>query len=146
MITKLSVLASATAFAGAALYINMVEQPARLTLDNASALKQWKQSYSRAMPMQAGLAALSGIMGAAVAYKSGDKTWLIGTGLMLANWPFTVFFVKPVNQRLLVTSEPMADAETRNDLHRWNKLHSVRTALALSAVAAFGYAIVKGQQ
>jgi hypothetical protein len=40
----------------------------------------------------------------------------------------------------------MADAETRNDLHRWNKLHSVRTALALSAVAAFGYAIVKGQQ
>jgi hypothetical protein len=113
MITKLSVLASATAFAGAALYINMVEQPARLTLDNASALKQWKQSYSRAMPMQvrilvwvgekflenlqAGLAALSGIMGAAVAYKSGDKTWLIGTGLMLANWPFTVFFVKVID-------------------------------------------------
>jgi hypothetical protein len=49
---KLSALVNATIFSGAAIYINLVEQPARLTLDNPGALKQWKESYNRAMPIQ----------------------------------------------------------------------------------------------
>lgn len=52
-------LLAATLFAGAALYISLVEQPARLLLDDAPMLGQWQPSYKRALPIQSGLALIA---------------------------------------------------------------------------------------
>jgi hypothetical protein len=50
---------SAALFAGASLFINVAEHPARLLLDTRSAATQWAASYKRATWMQAPLALVS---------------------------------------------------------------------------------------
>jgi len=56
----------AAIFTGAAIYINLVEHPARMSLGTAVALAEWKPSYHRATLMQAPLA-IVGLAAALVA-------------------------------------------------------------------------------
>ena len=77
MLKALFALVAATLFAGAALYISLVEHPARMKLDDRSALAQWKPSYGAATPLQAGLALLSLILGLWAWWKAGDDGLLV---------------------------------------------------------------------
>ena len=93
-------LVVAALFAGAAIYVNVAEQPARLSLPDGPMLAQWQASYPRAAAMQASLAILGGIL-AVVAYLAlTDWRWLVAAALMLANWPYTLICIKPTNDTL----------------------------------------------
>ena len=48
MLFGLLALITAAIFAGAAIYVSAVEHPARMTLDDRSALAQWKPAYDAA--------------------------------------------------------------------------------------------------
>ncbi len=104
MVRILSLVAVLTAalFAGAALYINLAEQPARLTLDTSSAVAQWAPSYKRATWMQAPLALMSLICGVGVWLLSGFVGWLIAAVLIGLVIPFTFIGIMPTNKSLLL--------------------------------------------
>jgi hypothetical protein len=137
MFATLIALIAAALFAGAALYVSVAEHPARMRLDDHAALAQWRPSYARAAPLQAGLAALSLAMGLFAWWKIGDLVVLIAALLIGAAIPLTLIVIFPVNRRLKATAPDSAGPESRALLVRWGRLHALRTALGLAAVAAY---------
>jgi uncharacterized membrane protein len=126
-----------TVFAGAALYINLVEHPARMGCDTKTAATVWAPSYKRATMMQAPLAILSFVAGTSVWLLGGGVMWLIGAVLIGLVVPFTFIVIMPTNHQLLVPGRDLASSGTRALLKKWGKLHAVRTTLSLAASGVY---------
>jgi hypothetical protein len=134
---------SAALFAGAALYINVAEHPARMGLETRMAALQWAPSYKRATWLQAPLAVISFLAGVLVWLKGGHVGWLVAAVLVGAVVPFTLFIVMPTNHKLLAAAQDLSSQETRELLVRWGRLHAIRTALSLVATVIYLWALLK---
>jgi Anthrone oxygenase len=142
MLAGLLALATASAFAGAALYVNVAEQPARLRLDDKGLLAQWKPSYARGSTLQASLAIFAGVLGLVAAWQTRDWRWVLGAVLILANWPYTLIGVMPTNNKLKATTPEAAGPSSRALLETWGRLHGVRTVLGIAAALTYLWALV----
>ena len=130
-------LTIAAVFSGAAIFVNLVEQPARFGLDDRALLAEWKPSYKRGAAMQAPLALAGFALGLVAWWQTRDFLFLAGGIAMLANWPWTILVIYPVNKILMATEPEQAGAQTRALISKWGRLHAVRTALGFVAVIAF---------
>ena len=124
-------------FAGAAVYISLVEHPARMSCGTSLAVTEFAPSYRRATLLQASLAAVGSLSAIAAWLMGALATFLIGGLLLGAVIPFTTFVIVPTNKRLL---DPLLDKDSQlasELLRRWGKLHAVRSCLSLASVLVF---------
>jgi hypothetical protein len=137
ILLKFIATVSAAMFAGAALYINVAEHPARMELDTRFAAAQWAPSYRRATWMQAPLALLSLLAGLGSCLLGGGFRWAIAALLIGAVIPFTFIGIMPTNRALLAPDRDLSTAETRTLLEHWAKLHAVRSVLSFAATLLY---------
>jgi hypothetical protein len=124
---------SCTIFTGAAIYINLVEHPARMGCDTRTAAMVWAPSYKRATVMQASLAIVGFFTGVISWLLGASGLWLLGALLLGSVVPFTFIAIMPTNHALLAPGRDLSSPETRALLEKWGRLHAVRSALSLLA-------------
>lgn len=134
---------TAALFAGAALYINVAEHPARMGLQTRIAALQWAPSYKRASWMQAPLAVLSCVGGAVAWLMGAGPVWLVAAMLIGMVVPFTFVAIMPTNDKLLEPDRDLSSAETRMLLERWGRLHAVRTLLSILATLLYLWLLLR---
>ena len=133
---------SAAVFAGGALYISIVEHPARMKAGVAVAVAEFRQMYRRAAPWQASAAAISLVAGLLSAVLTADYAWALGGLAVGAVIPFTLIAMLGITRRLLDTHPPRDDDAAL--LARWGRLHLVRSVLGtLGFIVLLSKAVLK---
>jgi hypothetical protein len=128
---------SCSLFTGAAVYINLVEHPARMQCGVEVAATEFAPSYRRATVMQATCAAV-GLLSSLTAWFTGASFWWLVAGVLLGSViPFTLIVILPTNKRLLSPALDRRSAEAERLLARWGKLHAVRSVLSGLALLLF---------
>jgi hypothetical protein len=134
---KILTILSCGIFAGAAIYSNLVEHPARMSCGISLAMREWAPSYKRGAAMQAPLAVLGFVFALTAWFAGAGLWWLIGGVLLGLVVPFTLVVIMPTNKRLSASTLDAGSDETRHLLERWNRLHAVRSLLSLTALVIF---------
>jgi Domain of unknown function (DUF1772) len=133
-------LAFAAAFTGASFYVNWVEQPARLKLEDQALLSEWGPSDSRGVSLLIALALVSAIAGFIAYFDTQDVRWAIGGVLMILSWPYAFFVMSPLDNQ--VRSLRGGDVGAARVLVRqWGLVESGLTALGAVAVLVFLWAV-----
>ncbi len=132
-------LAFAAAFTGASFYVNWVEQPARLKLDDAALLSEWGPSDSRGVSLLIALALVATIAGFIAYFGSEDVRWAFGAVIIILSWPYAFFFMSPLDNQ--IRSLRGGDvAAARALVRQWGIVELGMTAIGAAAVLIFLWA------
>jgi len=96
----------------AALYIAIAQHPASMKAGVPVAARFFPPMYGLAAPMQI-VSALGGTLaGLGQWLLGGNIFWVVGAGMLVFVIPFTVIFLKPINDQLLDSRAQRAEPET----------------------------------
>ena len=133
---------SCALFTGAAVYITLVEHPARMQCGVELAATEFAPSYRRATVMQATCAAV-GLLSSLAAWLAGAAVWWLVAGALLGSIiPFTLFVILPTNKLLLSPTLDKRSVEAERLLARWGRLHAVRSVLSALALLLLLYLLI----
>jgi hypothetical protein len=135
--------AAACTFLGAALYITVVEQPARLALSPDAMVKEWQPSHRRGFVMLSVIALLAAVLAYADFATSRDVRLLAGGTVMLASWLYAFFVVVPVDVMIFSLPTGRARAAARALMREWGLLEWGQTVIAAAACVLLGWVIVQ---
>jgi hypothetical protein len=134
--------AIAATFFGAALYISLVEQPARLALHVRSMLQEWMVSNRRGFAMLATLAIISAVLAYIDYGRTGDVRLLIGATVIMASWPYAYFVMMPVNIWLYYNLPAKATSIIRALMRDWGLLEWGQCAIGFGACCVYAWVLL----
>ena len=142
MRSDLIAFATASAFFGAALYVNVVEQPARLAVDARSMIREWMPSKRRGFVMLATFAIICALSAYVEYIRTSDVRWLIGGTIIIASWPYAYFVMIPVNGLLYGIRHNAPASMIRELMRDWGLLEWGQTAIGFGTACMFAWTFV----
>jgi len=133
--------AVAASFLGAAIYIGVVEQPARLALSGRAMIQEWKLSNRRGTLTLSAFAVISAILAYVQFRADGDVRWIIGGITILASWPYAYFVMMPVNVWLCALPPGRAVSPVRELMRDWGLLEWGHALIGFAACCVFAWAL-----
>lgn len=130
---ELITVLAASLFAGGALYVTVVEHPARVEAGVEAALAQFAPSYRRAARWQGGAAAAGLVAGIAATAAGGGWAWAISGALLGVAIPLTLLAIAPINRQLTGSGRP-SEPVAQELLRRWGRLHALRSLSGFAAL------------
>ena len=129
-------------FTGAAVYVSLVEHPARMECGVEIATAEFPPSYHRGTIMQVTLAAVC-LLSSIAAWLAGATFWWVVAGvLQVSVIPFTLIVILPTNKQWLSSTLDRRSVQTERLLALWGTLHAVRSVLSAVALLLFLYLAV----
>ena len=126
-------------FAGAAVYVSLVEHPARMECGVEIATAEFPPSYHRGTIMQVTLATVC-LLSSIAAWLAGATFWWVVAGvLQVSVIPFTLIVILPTNKQLLSPTLDRRSVQAERLLALWGTLHAVRSVLSAVALLLFLY-------
>ena len=129
-------LVFAAAFTGASFYVNWVEQPARLKLEDEALLGEWGPSDSRGVALLAAFALVGAFFGFIAYFETQDPRWAFGALVMILSWPYAFFVMTPLDNQIRALRGPDV-AAARALVRQWGLVETGLTGLGLVAIAFF---------
>ena len=122
-------------FAGGAMMQTIVDHPSRIAAENEAGIAQMQLSLRAADPYMPLLAVVGGLTALWSYYVGRGPADLLAGLLLLAVVPFTWLLIIPVNSRIHAHRPGNANViEVKGHLHRWGRLHAMRSVLGTLAL------------
>jgi hypothetical protein len=138
-IAEFAAVLSCSLFTGAAVYVSLVEHPARMQCGAEVAATEFPPSYRRGTVMHVTSAALGLLSSIAAWLVQASFWWLVAGVLLRSAIPFTLIVILPTNKKLLSPELDRPSVEAERLLIRWGSLHAVRSVLSGVALLLFLY-------
>ena len=75
-------------------------------------------------------------------FVSYDWRWLLGAGVIVSNWPYTLLVIVPMNNKLMPTASEAAGPEARRTVEHSAALRAARAALGAAAALIFSLGLI----
>jgi hypothetical protein len=124
-------------FAGASIYVNLVEHPARMQCGTQLAATIFRASQRWPAVMQTPLAAIGSLAAIGAASTGAGIWWMAGGVLLGAAIIFTVAVILPLKKALLDPALDINSDRAHDLLVRWGRLHSVLSVMGLVCLYLF---------
>jgi hypothetical protein len=136
-------LIAAALFTGAAVYVNVAKQPARLALDDRALLAECKAAYHRGFTMQGPLALIGFSLG--LIRRARRNGLALGRGSLHAPCQLAFHAHCHLADEQAFDRNPAAKCgpKSRELIRVWGRLHAVRSGLGATATVLFLWASIQ---
>lgn len=112
---------------GVALTSSIIVHPILKIISRIAAIEVFKPFFDKTHKVVLAMSIVGSILALILSITTENWWWFGISLLMHLNGPYTIFFMMPLNRRLMADDVDPKSAQTKNDLLNWGKLHAVRT-------------------
>lgn len=139
LLITLTILIMGTQF-GIALTSSIIVYPILKMISRTAAIEVFKPFFDKTHKTVLYMSIVISLLALALSIITKNWWWFGISLLMHLNGPYTIFFMMPLNRRLMEENvDPYSD-QTKNDLLKWGSLHAVRTIW--NGLIFFGFIIL----